>query len=689
LEILAGDHHRLGAHAEPDGVNFAVFSENAERVELCIFDVAGTEIGRLDLPERSGAIWHGFVPGARPGCRYGYRVHGDYAPERGHRFNPNKLLVDPYARQWAGSFGRHAALYGYRRGGAEEDLSFDTRDSAPFMPKGVVTAPPGGDAAPRRPCIPWSDAILYEAHVKGLTKQLSAVDGPVRGTYDALAHPAVIDHLSGLGVTTVELLPVQAFLDEPFLGERGLTNYWGYSPIGFHALDPRYLGPGGPEGFRAAVRRLHDAGLEVVLDVVYNHTGEGDHTGQTVSFRGLDNAAYYRLQPGRPRFHIDETGCGNTLNTTHPMVQRLVLDSLRYWTEAMEVDGFRFDLATTLGREEDGFDAGAGLLDAMIQDPVLSRLKLIAEPWDVGPGGYRLGGFPFPFAEWNDKFRDDARRFWRGDDHGAHGLAARLLGSAELFDRAGRRAWTSVNFITAHDGFTLSDVVSYNEKHNGANGEQGRDGHHVNFSDNCGVEGPSADPAIVERRARRRRNLMATLLLAQGTPMILAGDEIGNSQGGNNNAYCQDNETGWIDWSAADAGMLSFTRRLTALRKAHPALRQSRFLHGRIRADDGHPDAEWRTFEGGEVNWRDPSLEEFCLLLRGSAEAPACSSVDDAVLLVFNGARKTQTLRLPPGPGWRRSLDTVDPDAEPRDSDAVEPIAPRSIVVFTRAGPGG
>lgn len=685
MEILAGSYHRLGAHAEPDGVNFALFSENAARVELCLFDATGQEVRRLDLPERSGPVWHGFVPGLGPGCRYGYRVHGLYAPDRGHRFNPNKLLLDPYARALDGGFVHGDALYGFDIRADEEDLSFDGRDSAPFMPKAVVTAPDHAVSAGGSLRTPWSESVLYEAHVKGLTKRLETLEEPLRGTYDALGHPRVIEHLTDLGVTAVELLPVQGILDEPFLAEQGMVNYWGYSPIAYFIADPRYAGPAGTAGFRDAVRRLHDAGIEVLLDVVYNHTGEGDHRGPTVSFRGLDNASYYRLQRGRPRFYADDTGCGNTLNTAHPFVARMALDSLRYWVEVMGVDGFRFDLATALGREDNGFEAGAGFLDALTQDPVLSAVKLIAEPWDIGPNGYRLGGFPFPFAEWNDRFRDDVRKFWRGDDHGAHDLAARLLGSSEVFEAAGRAAWSSVNLVTAHDGFTLADVAAYNDRHNDANGEDNRDGHEANYSDNCGTEGPSDDPAILARRARRRRNLLTTLLVSQGTPMLLAGDEIANSQGGNNNAYCQDNEIGWVDWPSADREMLAFARRLTALRRNHPALRQARFLHGRVRADDGQPDVSWRAFDGRAVNWRDPGLDVFCLRVRGAAEASDPSLVDDDVFLAFNAERRDRTVVLPEPPEgriWCRYLDTAGPDEPERPATDREPVSGESIVVF-------
>ncbi|WPZ34292.1 glycogen debranching protein GlgX [Thalassobaculum sp. OXR-137] len=685
MEILAGDYHRLGAHVEDGGVNFAVFSENAARVELCLFDAEGNEVEKVDLPERSGPIWHGFVPGLEAGCRYGYRVHGGYAPDRGQRFNPNKLLLDPYARALDGAFVQSDALYGFDVRAADEDLSFDGRDSAPFVLKCVVLAPSGTvDTGPRLRT-PWADSIIYEAHVKGLTKQFEAVDEPLRGTYDALGHPKVIEHLKTLGVTAVELLPIQGILDEGFLADKGLVNYWGYSPISYFVPDSRYAGPSGPEGFRDAVRRLHDAGIEVLMDVVYNHTGEADQRGPTVSFRGLDNAAYYRLQRGRPRYYADDTGCGHTLNTSHPFVTRLVLDSLRYWVEEMGVDGFRFDLATVLGREEKGFEASAGLLDAMIQDPILSGVKLIAEPWDIGPGGYRLGGFPFPFAEWNDRYRDEVRKFWRGDEHGAHGLAARLLGSAEMFDEGGRPAWSSLNLITAHDGFTLADVTAYNEKHNEANGEDNRDGHEGNYSDNCGAEGPTEDPQILARRDRRRRNILTTLFVSQGTPMLLAGDEIANSQGGNNNAYCQDNEIGWIDWANADRDLLAFVQRLTALRKSHPALRQGRFLHGRVRAEDGQPDVIWRSFEGGGVNWRDPGLGIFCLRVRGSAEAADPSLIDDDVFLAFNTANRDRPITMPESPqgrSWIRCLDTSAPTEDERPVRDEESVSAESVVIF-------
>jgi len=551
------------------------------------------------------------------------------------------------------------------------------------MPKCVLTAAPPPVPPKERPRTPWARTVIYEAHPSGLTMRHPGVPEALRGTYEALGTPAIIEHLKGLGVTAIELMPVQMLMDDTRLLRMGLRNYWGYSTIGFFAPEPRYFGPNGAKGLREAIRALHGAGIEVILDVVYNHTAEGDHRGQTLSFRGLDNASYYRLD-GAKR-HVNDTGCGNTLNTGHPFVLRMVLDSLRHWVQAYGVDGFRFDLATCLAREPHGFDPEGGFLDALRQDPVLAGVKLIAEPWDIGPGGYRLGGFPPPFAEWNDAFRDKARKFWRREPHSAQGLAERLLGSAGLFDGAGRRAWSSVNFVACHDGFTLADLTAYNDKHNHANGEDNRDGHGANFSDNCGAEGPTDNPAVLARRAQRRRCLLATVMLSQGTPMLLAGDEFGNSQQGNNNAYCQDNEIGWLDWPGADAGLLRFTQRLIALRAAYPVLRQSRFLHGDPRPD-GMPDVEWLDFKGGAVAWRDPGLARFCLLLRGDADAPAYEATDDAALLAFNGAPEACPLTLPPAPkgrGWLRALDTAHPDAAPAPCGrAAQKVAGEAVVVF-------
>ncbi len=686
--ITAGRPEPLGATLTGDGANFAVFSENAASIDLCLFSADGArEIARLALPERTGAVWHGAIEGVAPGALYGFRAHGPWAPERGHRFNPAKLVLDPYARALSGPFDPTSALllgHDPEKGEAAPSAA----DSAAAMPKCVLTVPFAAVPDNERPRTPWERTVIYEAHPKGLTRLHPGVPEALRGSYEALACPAMLDHLTTLGVTAVELLPIHALMDDGRLLMMGLRNYWGYNSIGFFAPEPRYFGPNGAEGLRETIRRLHEAGIEVILDVVYNHTAEGDHRGPTLCFRGLDNAAYYRLQQGRSRRYVNDTGCGNTLNAAHPFVLRMIMDSLRHWVQAYGVDGFRFDLGTTLAREAHGFEPEGGFLDALRQDPVLACVKLIMEPWDIGPGGYRLGGFPAPIAEWNDAFRDTSRRFWKGDPHGAQELAERLLGSAGVFDIAGRRAWSSVNFVACHDGFTLADVTAYNEKHNEANGEANHDGHGANFSDNCGAEGPTDDRAVNEARARRRRNLLATVMLSQGTPMLLAGDEIGNTQDGNNNAYCQDNEIGWIDWAAADADLLGFTRRLIALRRDHPSLRQSLFLHGEAR-EDGAPDVAWRAYDGGPVNWRDPGLSRFCLLVRGSAEAAAHLATEDAMLLAFNGAAEAGKMMLPSPPKgrqWVRALDTAAPMADPAPCAAREQaIAGQSICAFALA----
>ncbi|MEM6490010.1 MAG: glycogen debranching protein GlgX [Pseudomonadota bacterium] len=684
-ELGPGSPVRLGTHAVAGGVDVAVFSENAALIDLCLFDAAGTEIAQLPLPERTGDIWHGHVPGIGPGQRYGLRAHGAYAPERGHRFNPNKLLLDPYARALDGAVTEAEALYGYDRRSPEGDLSFDARDSAPFVPRAVVTAPPTPHHRLPRPRTAWGDTVLYEAHLKGLTAAMPGVPAEIAGTWDALAHDAVIERLTTLGITALELLPVHEMLDDAFLRARGLANYWGYNTLAFFAPARRYLGPAGEAGIHAAVDRLHAAGIEVILDVVYNHTCEGDGLGPTLSFRGLDNRAYYRLMPHGPRAHINDTGCGNTVNVAHPAVLRLVMDSLRHWVQHYGVDGFRFDLATTLAREEAGFDPRGGFLDALMQDPVLASVKLIMEPWDIGPGGYRLGGFPPGTAEWNDRFRDDVRRFWAGERGTAPGLASRLLGSADVFDRHGRPPWSSVNFVTAHDGFTLADLTAYAEKHNEPNGEGNRDGHGENHSDNLGVEGPTRDPAILAARALRRRNLMATLVLSQGTPMLLAGDEAANSQAGNNNAYCQDNQIGWIDWQAPEgAGLAAFLRRLLALRRDEPVLRQARFLHAQTRAADAAPDVAWQALGGGAPDWGDQGLAALAVRLRGSAEAAPSAGVPGDLLIAVNRTRRPQPLALPAADApWHRRLDTAAPEAATSREGATATLAPNSVAVFT------
>ena len=553
--ILAGQAYPLGATFDGDGVNFAVFSEHATRVTLCLFDDAGIETQVFVLPERDGHIWHGYIPGMRPGQQYGYRMHGPYKPQEGHRFNHNKLLIDPYAKRLTGHPIWNDALFGYQVDHADADLSFDARDSAPYMPRSVVVDPAFTWGTKVGPNHELQDTIIYEAHVKGLTAGRKDIENA--GTYLAMASDPMLDHLNKLGVTAIELMPVQAFLDDKFLVDKGLTNYWGYMTYGFFAPEPRYMQTGEIAEFQQMVARFHSAGIEVILDVVYNHSAEGSELGPTLAFRGLDNASYYRLADD-PRYYANDAGCGNTLNLDNPFALRLVMDSLRYWVEVMHVDGFRFDLCSTLGRTTGGFDRDAPFFRAIRQDPVLNRCKLIAEPWDIGPGGYQLGACPAPFAEWNDKYRDDIRRFWRGDSGLVAGMAARLSGSAQFFDHDGRAATSSVNFVTAHDGFTLADTVSYAHKHNEANNENNRDGHSANFSDNFGVEGPTNDETIIAARTRRRRNMIATLLFSQGTPMLLAGDEIGNGQEGNNNAYCQDSPLGWINWADRDDAFFAF-----------------------------------------------------------------------------------------------------------------------------------
>jgi glycogen operon protein len=701
--VRPGRPHPLGATWDGYGVNFAIFSANATKVELCLFDRSGArEVERIALPEYTDEVWHGYLPEARPGLLYGYRVHGPYEPAAGHRFNPNKLLIDPYARALHGSIRWSDAHFGYRVGSSRLDLSFDRRDNARAMPKCRVVDPAftwGDDRAPR---VPWPDALIYETHVRGHTMRHPGVAPGLRGTFAGFSGAAVVDHLRRLGVTSVEFLPVHAFCDDRHLVQRGLRNYWGYNTINFFAPEPRYLATGSLSEFKTMVARLHEAGIEVILDVVYNHTGEGSELGPTLSFRGIDNASYYRLRPGDMRRHIDDTGTGNTLDLTHPRVLQLVMDSLRHWVTEMRVDGFRFDLATTLAREPHGFDPGSGFLDACRQDPVLQGVKLIAEPWDVGPGGYQVGGFPPGWAEWNDKYRDTVRAFWRGDEGRLPELAARIAGSSDVFERRGRRPWASVNFVTAHDGFTLRDLVSYERKHNEANQEGNRDGHDANHSANYGVEGPSADPAIREVRDRQRRNLLATLLLSQGTPMLLGGDEIGRTQGGNNNPYCQDNETSWFDWGAAAGGagsgpdLVPFLQRLARVRREHPVLRRPVFLHGRERSANGVKDITWYTPQGTEKTpeqWGDRQARCIGVLLNGEAGfhmAPDGSNARDTTLLVvlnaFHGEVPFVLPDVPGGEGWRCLLDTRDPAGEPEPGrwppGASFRVGGRSTLVF-------
>lgn len=691
--ILGGTAHTLGAHHDGNGVNFAVFSEHATKIELCLFSADGkSETARISLPEKTGPIWHGYVPNLPIGTLYGYRAHGEYAPEQGNRFNSNKLLLDPYTRELHGDWSNDPATLGYDATSDAEDLSFDTRDSAPFVPKSVVSDPTLFHGITPGQHTRTEQDLIYEAHPKGATQTNPNVPEALRGTYEGLASDPMITHLKTIGARAIELLPVHSFIDDKFLVERDLKNYWGYNSIGFFAAAPRCFGPNGLRGFRQMVDRLHAAGIEVILDVVYNHTAEGDQRGPTLCYRGLDNASYYSLNADDPRYYANDTGCGNTLNVAHPFVLRMVLDSLRFWVNSMGVDGFRFDLATTMGREDYGFDPNGGFFDALRQDPVLSRVRMIAEPWDIGPGGYRLGEFPHEFSEWNDSYRDTVRRYWRGDANSAQELAARLLGSADKFDQNGRRSWSSVNFLASHDGFTLADITRYSKRHNEANTEGNRDGHQSNFSDNCGVEGDTNDPQILAQRAQRQRNMLATLFLSQGTPMLLAGDEFGNSQQGNNNAYCQDNEIGWLNWDSADTEMTQFVAHLSTFRTTHPAVRQTRFLHGAERSKDGQPDVAWSDFDGKPLHWRDPRLASLCLTLRMSADAPAYEADEDTVFVVFNRSDENARVNLPSAPSglcWKRALDTSAAmiNASSTPETEVPMVAAQSVTVFVLEAP--
>ena len=697
-----GAPHPLGATYTGRGVNFAVFSAHATRVQVCLYDEAGTtETACITLPEYTDEVWHGFVPGLEPGTRYGLRVHGPYEPAQGHRFNHHKLLLDPYAKAHMGELKWGPELFGYTVGHPDGDLSFDERDSAPFMPKCVVVDSRFEWKQTDAVRVPWNQTVFYETHVRGFTMKHPKVPELFRGTFAGLAMDEVIGPIKALGVTSVELLPVQMFLNQPFLTEKGLTNYWGYDTIGFFALDQRYMDGPNIDEFKHMVDRFHAHGLEVIMDVVYNHTPEGNEMGPTLSFKGIDNASYYRLMPEGegtgPRYYINDTGTGNTVNLSHPRVLQMVTDSLRYWVTEMHVDGFRFDLATILAREDHGFDEGGGFLDSCRQDPLLSSVKLIAEPWDIGPGGYQVGGFPPGWAEWNDGFRDTVRAFWKGDEAMAPALAQCLTASGDRFNKRGRRPWASVNFITAHDGFTLADTTSYNEKHNEANNEGNRDGHGDNRSWNCGAEGPTDDAEVLALRARQQRNMLATLLLSQGTPMLLAGDEFARTQQGNNNAYCQDSDISWFDWEAASAppgrSLTEFTQHLTHLRHTLPVLRRNRFLSGEWSEAAQVKDSTWFAPDGAEMDeahWTDPQTRCFGLLLEGHAPSSSLPrpAADDSVLLVFNaweGAIDFQLPERPEGKGWTRMVDTA------LDAQEDAPFAPghgytvtgRSLLVFT------
>ena len=702
MEIWPGTAYPLGATYDGSGTNFALFSEVAESVELCLFDGAGSET-RVRLPEVDGFVWHAFLPGVEPGQHYGYRVHGPNEPSQGLRCNPAKLLLDPYAKAIDGRIDWDESVFGYHFGDPD---SRNDDDSAAHMPKCVVINPFfdwGVDRPPRRP---YADTVIYEAHVKGMTQLHPEVPEHLRGTYAGIAHPVIIDHFIELGITTVELMPVHHFVNDSTLLDKGLSNYWGYNTIGFFAPDSKYASATSPgsqvQEFKAMVRALHEAGIEVILDVVYNHTGEGSHLGPTLSLRGIDNAAYYRLVEDSPQHYMDYTGTGNTLNVRHPHTLQLIMDSLRYWVTEMRVDGFRFDLAAALAREFYDVDRLATFFELVQQDPIVSQVKLIAEPWDVGPGGYQVGNFPPQWTEWNGQYRDTVRDFWRGESSTIGEFAARLTGSADLYESSGRRPVASINFVTAHDGFTLLDLVSYNDKHNEANQDDNADGERHNRSWNCGVEGPTDDPEIVALRARQRRNLIATLLLSQGVPMLGHGDELGRTQRGNNNGYCQDNELTWVDWNSIDVDLLAFTRHICELRRAHPVFRRRRFFDGRPVRRRGHdtlPDLEWFTPDGTEMteeDWGSGFGRAIAVYLNGQGiptrDARGRRVVDDSFVLCFSAHHEPIEFRVPGeeyAPAWEVAVDTMGPERADGDvvkADGLVTVGPRALVVLRGVG---
>ncbi|WP_374974552.1 glycogen debranching protein GlgX [Microbacterium trichothecenolyticum] len=697
MHTWPGSAYPLGATFDGSGTNFALFSEGAERVELCLFGERGAET-RLDLVEVDAFVWHTYVPNIQPGQRYGYRVHGPYDPANGLRFNPAKLLLDPYAKAVEGAVTWGQPVYGYTFGDPD---SRNDEDSAADMIKGVVVNPFFDWAGDRRPGTPYSETLIYEAHVRGLTERHPAIPDDMRGTYSAVAHPAIIEHLTKLGVTAIELMPVHQFVDDAVLQDKGLSNYWGYNSISYFAPHNRYAATGDRgqqvQEFKGMVRALHAAGIEVILDVVYNHTAEGNHLGPTLSMRGIDNAAYYKLDDDK-RYYTDYTGTGNSLNVRNPHSLQLIMDSLRYWVLEMHVDGFRFDLASALAREFYDVDRLSTFFELVQQDPVVSQVKLIAEPWDVGPGGYQVGNFPPQWTEWNGKYRDTVRDFWRGEPQALGEFASRLTGSSDLYEHSGRRPVASVNFVTAHDGFTLRDLVSYNEKHNEANGEDGRDGADDNRSDNFGVEGPTDDPAVLTMRARQQRNFIATLMLSQGVPMLLHGDELGRTQQGNNNGYAQDNEITWIDWDAADRPLLEFTAAMSRLRRDHPTFRRRRFFEGRpVRRDVGVPiqDIAWLRPDGTLMqpdDWESGFGRAVGVFLNGQGirekDRRGEPIRDRHFIVLFNAGDDVIDFRIPVvefSPDWEVVIDTA---GERADSALIKPgdtlgLAAKSLVVLS------
>jgi glycogen operon protein len=707
LTIWPGRPDPLGATWDGPGTNFAVFAQHATRVELCLFDEpSGKEAARIALPEQTRNVWHAYVQGVGPGQLYGFRVHGRYAPRDGFRFNPNKLLIDPYARAISGAIDWKAPIYAYRLGSRTEDLTRDVHNSARGMPKSVVVDEHFDWGDDRPPNVPWSETIVYETHVKGISTRHADVPERVRGKFLGLASQPIVEHLRSLGVTAVELLPVHHFIDDKFLLDKDLTNYWGYNPIGYFAPVGRYASADRGQQvveFKEMVKRLHAAGFEVFLDVVYNHTAEGNHLGPTLSFRGLDNPIYYHLMPDNPRFYRDFTGTGNSVNVSQAQSLKLIADSLRYWVQEMHVDGFRFDLAVALAREPEAYDPGAAFFDIVHQDPILSRVKLIAEPWDVGDFGYQVGNLPVLWSEWNGKYRDNVRKFWKGDSGQIAELAYRLSGSSDLYRLSGRGPTGSVNFITAHDGFTLRDLVTYYDKHNEANGENNKDGANDNNSWNSGVEGPSEDPSINDLRLRRQRSFLATLFLSQGVPMLLGGDELGRTQGGNNNAYCQDNDISWFDWNLNEhqRELLEFTRGLIAFRKQHPVLRRRRYFEGLFLPGADIKDLTWFKADGTEIvdqDWADPEVRSMGMRLAGEAiderEAEGGRISDETLLVTLNSFHESVTFTLPEAGGdntcqWELLMDTVQPGPPAPSGDkhvvgGTYSLAPRALALFRR-----
>ena len=674
IEVWPGNPYPLGATWDGQGVNFALFSEHATGVELCLFSGEnGEKEERIPLTERTNLVWHGYLPGLKPGQCYGFRVHGPYEPQNGHRFNANKLLFDPYARAISGTIDWNDALFSYQIGETGEDLSFSESDSAPYMPKCVVTDSNFDWEGDRRPNIPLHKTIIYETHVKGFTQLHPDVPADLRGTYAAMTCQPVIDHIKKLGITAVEFLPIHHFVNDRHLKERGLSNYWGYNSIGFFAPDARYASAGvmGQQvnEFKEMVKALHREGIEVILDVVYNHTAEGNHMGPTLAFRGIDNVSYYRLVEGDARHYMDYTGTGNTLNMMSPAVLRMMMDSLRYWVLEMHVDGFRFDLASALARELHDVDRLGSFFDIIHQDPVISQVKLIAEPWDVGVGGYQVGGFPPGWAEWNGKYRDTVRDFWRGAESTLAEFASRLTGSSDLYGDDGRQPTASINFITAHDGFTMADLVSYNEKHNEDNGENNNDGETHNRSWNCGAEGPTEDEGILALRRQQQRNFLTTLFLSQGVPMLLAGDEMGRTQGGNNNAYAQDNEISWFHWDKADKDLQEFTRRLIVFVKSHPNFQRRKWFQGRPLHGEGATDIAWYTPAGDEMveeHWGEGYAKSVAVFLNGSSiqtpDEKGMRITDNSFILMFNAHHEPVTFTIPKTgerQRWLRVIDTT------------------------------